>query len=378
MEAEHMESLQDQIELKSKEIHTDSYPISLGEVISMYKDGDIDIHPEFQRFFRWTTYQKTMLIESILLNIPIPAIFVAQRKDGVWDVVDGVQRMSTILQFFGVLKNDKDELVNPLILEETKLLPLLKDKKYGVEGEEDTPDSFTEIQRRYLKRAKLNFIIIQKESDNSSKFELFQRLNTGGTTLTPQEVRSCLMVMTKPEIFRSFKELTNYEPFISCLKLSDKNIEEQYDLELVIRFICLSCIPVEEASRIIDLSEYLNSKIVSMMNAPDFSWEEVFNKFKTTFDLLDNSTKEHSFERYDLGLQKFSGGFLVSAYEMIALGIGYKPESIQGKENRIEDIIKNIWQAIAEENISWKGYSASGRLAKTLKLGRRFFHDEED
>ena len=107
-----MNTLQEQIDLKSKEIHTDSYPISIGEIISMYKDGDIDIHPEFQRFFRWTSLQKTMLIESILLNIPIPPIFVAQRKDGIWDIVDGLQRMSTILQFTGVLQ---DEQKNTLI-----------------------------------------------------------------------------------------------------------------------------------------------------------------------------------------------------------------------------------------------------------------------
>jgi hypothetical protein len=93
-------SLQEEINARSKEIHTDGYPMSLGEIISLYRDGELDIHPEFQRFFRWTPQQKSMLIESILLGIPIPSIFVSQRDDGVWDVIDGVQRLSTIFDKF--------------------------------------------------------------------------------------------------------------------------------------------------------------------------------------------------------------------------------------------------------------------------------------
>ena len=61
-------ALIDEIELKSKEIITDSYSMSVGEVISMYNDGDLDIHPEFQRFFRWSLSQKSRLVESFLLN----------------------------------------------------------------------------------------------------------------------------------------------------------------------------------------------------------------------------------------------------------------------------------------------------------------------
>ena len=94
-----MNDLQQEIDEKKKEIFTDGYPMSIGELSSLYSENELDIHPEFQRFFRWTTLQKSKLIESILLGIPIPSIFVSQREDGVWDVVDGLQRLSTIFQF---------------------------------------------------------------------------------------------------------------------------------------------------------------------------------------------------------------------------------------------------------------------------------------
>lgn len=84
-------NLQQRIDERRREIRTDGYPVSIGEWISLYENSELDIHPEFQRFFRWTNTQKTLLIESILLGIPIPSIFVSQRADGVWDVVDGLQ-----------------------------------------------------------------------------------------------------------------------------------------------------------------------------------------------------------------------------------------------------------------------------------------------
>ena len=104
-------SLQDEINDKVGKIFRDSYQMSIGELINLYKDGEMDIHPEFQRVFRWSDYQKTRLIESIMLNIPIPSIFVNQNEDGVWDIIDGVQRLSTIFQFVGICKDENDKLI---------------------------------------------------------------------------------------------------------------------------------------------------------------------------------------------------------------------------------------------------------------------------
>lgn len=91
--------LREEIEIQSKAISTDSYQMSIGELINLYHDGEIDIHPEFQRMYRWSKTQRVKLIESILLGIPLPSIFVGARKDSIWDVIDGVQRLSTIYQF---------------------------------------------------------------------------------------------------------------------------------------------------------------------------------------------------------------------------------------------------------------------------------------
>ena len=92
-------SLIEEIKVRVKEFKTDGYPMSIGEIINLYESREMVINPNFQRFFRWSQAQKTRFIESILLGIPTPAIFVYQRDDGVWELVDGLQRISTILEF---------------------------------------------------------------------------------------------------------------------------------------------------------------------------------------------------------------------------------------------------------------------------------------
>ncbi len=170
----------EQIEEKRKEIHTDAYPMSIGEIINLYVDDDLDIHSDFQRVYRWSDIQKSRLIESILLGIPLPSFFVAQREDGVWDVVDGLQRLSTIFSFLGIYKNEGDEVEPPLILKGTEYLPSLEGMGWN---EELSPNShFSKELQRSFKREKVDLKIIKKESDEHTKYELFQRLNTFGSS----------------------------------------------------------------------------------------------------------------------------------------------------------------------------------------------------
>lgn len=235
-------SLQQEIDKTRAEIRTDGYPISIGEWISIYEKGELDIHPEFQRFFRWSLRQKSRLIESLLLGIPVPQIFVAQRSDGIWDVVDGLQRLSTIFEFVGILLDENKKVLPPLTLEATPYLPSLKDRRWD---DSDHPDqSLDQAQRLLIKRAKISVSIILKESDDMAKFELFQRLNTGGSMLSDQEVRNSILVMMNPNLYRWLRKLSQDADFTTCVALSERAVEEQYDMELVLRFIAFGlCLP---------------------------------------------------------------------------------------------------------------------------------------
>src|SRR5690242_4861279 len=227
--------LQEEIDKTRAEIRSDGYPVSIGEWMSIYQRGELDIHPEFQRFFRWSLRQKSRLVESLLLGIPIPQIFVAQRADGVWDVVDRLQRLSTIFQFTGILLDEGKKAVDPLTLEATTYLPGLQGRRW--EDSEHPDQSLTAAQRLLIKRAKISVSIILKESDEMAKYELFQRLNTGGSMLSDQEVRNSILVMLNRDFYGWLKQLSRDPNFVASTALSDRAIDEQYDMELALRFI---------------------------------------------------------------------------------------------------------------------------------------------
>ncbi|PTR16458.1 uncharacterized protein DUF262 [Nitrosospira sp. Nsp2] len=129
--------LLEELKARVKEFRTDGYPMSIGEIVNLYENDEMVINPNFQRFFRWTQGQKSRLVESFLLGIPTPAIFVYQRSDGVWELVDGLQRISTILEFVGKLKGTQGAVLPPLKLIGTKLLPSLD----GIAWEESSQNT---------------------------------------------------------------------------------------------------------------------------------------------------------------------------------------------------------------------------------------------
>ena len=292
--------LQD-IESRAKEIHTDAYPMSIGELVSIYREGELDIHPEFQRFFRWSPQQKSKFIESLLLGIPIPSIFISQRDDGVWDVVDGVQRLSTIFEFMGILTDKKGDLLPASSLVATEYLPSLQDRIW--ESPDQPENSFPNALRLHFKRQKLDLKIIKKESDQGAKYDLFERLNTLGSQLSDQEVRNCLLVMLNPEFYRWLDELSSYEPFQQTLALSDRPLQERYDMELALRFIILVNEPDENLSGITDVGLYLTRKMRALATKPKFNFnttQKLFEKtFKTLFETFGEGcfTKSNEFTR---------------------------------------------------------------------------------
>lgn len=360
-------SLENEIIARRSEIRTDDLSMSIGEWQSLYEGKEIDIHPEFQRFYRWSATQKSNLIESILLGIPIPPIFVSQRKDGVWDVVDGLQRLSTLYEFFGILRDENGTLIAPLVLEQTKYLPSLEGKKWNDHDDQD--NSLTQEQRLLIKRSKLSVSIILRESDEKAKFELFQRLNTGGSELTRQEVRNCILVMIDKPSFLWLKELSQYHAFQDAISLTEKNSNEQYDVELALRFIIFSRLDMDQFDRPKDVGAYITERMIEDFTN-GFDKQEVENMFKATFDHIIGAVGENAFRRFHNG--NFKGGFLLSPFEVIAYGLGYNYPNLPNIDETLLKI-KELFQD--QDYIQWSGTGAKAnwRLPHLLPLGRRMF-----
>lgn len=325
-----MNQLEKEIREQASQIYRDSYQMSIGELINIYKDNEMEIHPEFQRVYRWTETQKTRLIESILLNIPIPSIFVSQDDDGVWDIVDGVQRLSTIFQFVGVLRDENDELVPPLVLQKTKYLPSLDGVRWEAEND---GNAFSSHQRIDFKRSRIDVVIVKKESDPKTKYELFQRLNTGGTSLSEQEVRNCLLIMTNKEFYYSLSELDRNEYYLKTTSLlTDKKVDEQYRKELLLRLLVATQIEWKILSEYTEFSEMLDQESIRISTDNSFDINEFETKFSRTFELIFRELGEDAFRRYDSKSSKFVGALINGSFQPIAYGVYMNIDTIEKQE----------------------------------------------
>ncbi len=309
-----MDDLQSQIDSASRSIFTDSYSMSVGEVMSMYRDKEIDVHPEFQRAFRWEIDQKSSLIESILLGIPMPPIFIFHRKDGIWDVIDGQQRLSTIFQFAGIYRDEDGNIQDKIQLVKTKFLPALE----GIVWEDDNPDKYqlTASQRLLIKRAKIDIKLLKATSDANAKYDLFQRLNSGGSHLTPQEVRTCLVIMEDRSFYEKLHSMSQNEDFRATLPLTERALSEQEDLEFVIRFIVARHCSTDSLPS--SLHEHLDNSIISLIRDNAFSIDNEICIFNRTFKLLNNLFGGDCFKRYSHQKQQFEGATTISAFEAMA------------------------------------------------------------
>ena len=367
-------ALQDEIDKTRAEIRSDGYAISIGEWMSIYEKHEVDIHPEFQRFFRWSLRQKSRLIESLLLGIPIPQIFVAQRPDGVWDVVDGLQRLSTIFQLAGILLDENGVKLEPLTLEGTTYLPSLEGRRWEDESHPD--QSLTGAQRLLIKRAKINVSIILKESDEMAKYELFQRLNTGGSMLSDQEVRNSILVMMNLDLYKWMRDLSRDQNFITCSALSDRAIDEQYDMELVSRFVVFRTMTNAALRTIGDVGEFLTEKAKAIAQDKSFDYKKEEAAFRDTFAVLASTLADDAFRRYDKGKQRFVGGFSVSAFEAVAIGLGYNPKIATAKPSLVEKGVMSMWGDAEFVQNSGSGIRASSRVPRIVPYGARFLLNE--
>ena len=312
-------SLEEEIKAARSEVVSDGYEMSIGEIVNLYRDEEIRINPEFQRLFRWDESRKTRFLESILLGIPVPPIFVYQDKEGVWELIDGLQRLSTIFEFIGVLRDANGDCVDPSTVSGTMFLPSLEGKRWNGEDE----NAIGIPQQLQIKRARMRVEILKQESDPKAKYELFQRLNTGGDALSPQEVRNCVAIMIDSSFFDWLKELAEEDSFTVTTSQTGSAKERQTHVELALRFLAFRNVTYRKG---LDVHEYLDHALIELAEA-DIDRQKEADVFRETFGLLRSSMEGDAFKRWDG--TRFSGKFLHSVFEVVAVGVSKNLAAIE-------------------------------------------------
>ncbi|GAA1388908.1 DUF262 domain-containing protein [Catellatospora chokoriensis] len=210
-------TLQTQLDNLRKAVDVDYFDLSLRELSRMVVEEEIRIAPEYQRQFRWKDDIQSALIESFLLGLPVPAIFVATNSDGTWEVVDGLQRICTILRFMGLDAPESEELhfaEKPLKLRELKSLTEFEGLVY-----EDFPRPIKlTFDKRYLRVQ-----VLSDKSNTEIRFELFRRLNAGAVELTAQEVRACIFQGTFNTLLGDLAESAEFSRLLKLQSIDQRN-----------------------------------------------------------------------------------------------------------------------------------------------------------
>ena len=212
---------------QKRKVDFNTYDFSIKELISLVTvDKVIDIAPEYQRHFRWDDVRQSSLIESFFLGLPIPSLFMATNgSEGNWELIDGVQRVSTIIHFAGSTEDQKIIGKN----EPLQLQGLTKLTGFNGLTFDKMP---IQLQLAFI-MAIIKVISLTDKSDHDVRFDLFERLNRGGVTLSDQEIRSCVY---RGQFNDFIKRMVTDPNFLGCLKLSVSQNDDGTKEELILRF----------------------------------------------------------------------------------------------------------------------------------------------
>lgn len=307
-----------QIEDSRKDIRSDRMDMSFGEIMNMYEEEELIISPEFQRAFRWEKKTQTRFIESLLLGIPIPPIFVAETKENIWELVDGLQRLSTVLSFFGKLKDQKK---NNLVLEDASILTELKG--FSVD---DLPLNY----KLLLKRAVCRIEVIRYESEFDMRYELFNRLNTGGVLLSEQEIRNCIFRSYDNKFNAFIKKEAKQKYFTDIIRLRKEDEERMYADELILRFFTLKNFGATFNKNI---QEHMDSYMLKVSKGEvKFDYDEEHKIFEQTCQIIQN-LNENVFKLSTLN-------FSTSMYDAIMINVALNLDKVS--EYTAEELLSRI------------------------------------
>lgn len=178
-------NISSELKQQRRTVGFDTYDITAKQLLDMVAEGQIKVAPDYQRHFVWKTDRESALIESVFLGIPVPSLFMATNEDSSWECIDGLQRITTLVNF---VRPQFRSGVGDISTHELKIgglekVPSLNGKKFS-----DLPET---LKLNFLTRP-VRITVLNDLSDYQVRFDLFERLNTGGIILHQQEIRNCV------------------------------------------------------------------------------------------------------------------------------------------------------------------------------------------
>ena len=264
-------------------IHTKHY--SLRQVVDMIAEGDIDLAPDFQRHYVWKDRQRWGLIESLLLGIPLPSFYFNEDSTGRLQVVDGVQRLTTIYRY---VQKRNFKLGRMTYLHE------LEGQGFG---------DLATLFRRRLNGAQFVAHVIDPQTPYRVKFNIFHRINTGGSPLSAQEVRHC---MSRAQSRKFLKALATHQSFVAATEDALREHPRMADREVALRFVAFRLFTPDEYAQHGSFDEFLSVATNRLDDAADEDLDRLRADFVRGMNNCHLVFGEHAFRKWPWGATRKS------------------------------------------------------------------------
>lgn len=313
------------------QIRTKSLDVSFNELYDMYKDGELAIAPDYQRLFRWDEEKQSRFIESLILEMPVPPIFVIETENGVYELIDGLQRISSYLHFRGEKLGDENR--ESLVLNGCDIVEELNGLSY---------DELPKTLQIKIKRSFVRMEVIKKESEKSLKYHMFKRLNTGGELLSDQEIRNCTIRLLNSDALTFIEDCSQNPDYREVIKkIGDEKIRKKEDQELVLRFFALKN-DIEHYK--FPVAEYLTNYLegITTQEKPfDYIKEkEIFDK---TFKIINLNLGDSAFSSITKA-KNIKNDFVTYLFDGISIAIANLVDriAVDKKNVKIEEKVYDI------------------------------------
>ena len=273
-----------ELDVKDRRVYSEKSDRTIFELSHQHKRGRLKLNPEFQRYYIWDDNTASRLIESVFLEIPIPVIYLAEDEDSRYSVIDGQQRLRSLIRF----------LDNDLELRGLQVCKELNGKKYQ--------NLASELQNKF-ENYTIRVIEIRKHSHSAVKFEIFERLNRGSFKLNDQELRNCIYRGKYNDLL---KELAEDKDFMFMLGLKEPH-KRMFDRELVLRF--LSFYNNTYLKYAAPMKRFFNIDMEQHRELTDKQESDLRDAFKKSVQLTKTVFGSNAFKRFMPGTDKDQNGF---------------------------------------------------------------------
>lgn len=257
---------------------------SFRELIAMYDDGDLE-KPELQRKYVWGKPEASRFIDSVLLGLPIPSIFLAKTGENKMLIIDGYQRLMTVYDFMrGIWSGDDKSFQLSNIPE-----------KINVRWRNKSFKELSDTEQRKIKTTTIHAIIFEQKAPidgDTSLYQIFERINTGGRSLMPQEIRNCVYQGRINSLLFELNKNIDWRHLFGN-ELEDPRMR---DLEFILRFLALNSEKIRNYPKSsISLKKYLNEFMGDKQNNTEEYIHIFRNDFYTTISVVKNLFGDNAF-----------------------------------------------------------------------------------